>query len=102
LTQENNYAQGSGFNPQIFVSFFNEISTENKTMLRTYVSFVNELATEKRNYACRLFLIIISKRITLWKDTMSRDKTQSWIPRDIHWIEEESSGRNTCRGSFQG
>jgi hypothetical protein len=47
LTQEKNYAQGSGFDPQIFVSFFNELTTEKKTMLMTSVSFFNELATEK-------------------------------------------------------
>jgi hypothetical protein len=46
LTQEKNYAQG--FNPQIFVSFFNELATERKTMLKTLVSFFNELATEKK------------------------------------------------------
>jgi hypothetical protein len=83
-----------------FVSFFNELATEKrKTMLVTSVSFFNELATEKRNYARRLFLIMASKRITLWKDTMSRDKTWSWLPRDLHWMEENHSGRNTCRGS---
>jgi hypothetical protein len=51
LTQESNYAQGSRFNPQIVVSFFNELDTEKKTMLKTSISFFNELATEKRNYA---------------------------------------------------
>jgi hypothetical protein len=56
LTQEKNYAQGSGFNPQISVSFFNELATERKTMLMTSVSFFNELATEKRNYAHDFFL----------------------------------------------
>jgi hypothetical protein len=70
-----------------------------KTMLIASVSFFNELSTEKRNYARRLFLIMASKRIMLWKDTMSRDKTRSWLPRDLHWMEEECSGRNTCRGS---
>jgi hypothetical protein len=48
LTQEKNYAQGSGFNPQISVSFFNELATERKTMLMASVSFFNELATEKK------------------------------------------------------
>jgi hypothetical protein len=48
------------------------------------VSFFNELATEKRNYARGCFLIMASKRIMLWKDTMSRDKTRSWLPRDLH------------------
>jgi hypothetical protein len=44
------------------VSFFNELSTERKTMLVAFVSFFNELATEKRNYA-RDCLIMTSKRI---------------------------------------
>jgi hypothetical protein len=52
-------------------------------MLRASVSFFNELATEKRNYAHGLCLIMASKRITLWKDTMSRDKTRSWPPGDL-------------------
>jgi hypothetical protein len=50
-TQEKNYAQGSRFDPQIVVSFFNELATERKTMLKAFVSFFNELAIEKRNYA---------------------------------------------------
>jgi hypothetical protein len=53
-------------------------------MLVTSVSFFNDLAIEKRNYAHGLSLIMASKSITLWKDTMSRDKTQSWLPRDLH------------------
>jgi hypothetical protein len=52
LTQEKNYAQGSRFDPRIAISFFNELATEKKTMLKTSVSFFNELAIEKRNYAC--------------------------------------------------
>jgi hypothetical protein len=71
-------------------------------MLVTSVSFFNELATEKRNYARGLSLIMASKRIMLWKDTMSRDKTRSWLPRDLHWMEENHSGRNTCRGLATG
>jgi hypothetical protein len=102
LTQEKNYAQGSGFDPQIVVSFFNELATEKRTMLVTSISFFNELATEKRNYAHRLDLIMASKRIMLWKDTMSRDKTRSWIRRDLRWMEDNHSGRNTCRGLRQG
>ena len=51
LTEENNYAQGSGFDPQIVVSFFNELDTKKKTMLKASVSFFNELAIEKRNNA---------------------------------------------------
>jgi hypothetical protein len=31
-----------------------------------------------------------SKRIMLWKDTMSRDKNRSWLPRDIHLMEENT------------
>jgi hypothetical protein len=51
LTQEKNDAEGSRFNPQIVVSFFKELATERKTMLKTSVSFFNELSTEKKNYA---------------------------------------------------
>jgi hypothetical protein len=51
LTHEKKYAQGSRFNPQIVVSFFNDLATEKKTMLKAFVSFFNELATEKRNNA---------------------------------------------------
>jgi hypothetical protein len=65
LTQENNYAQGSRFDPQIVVSFFNELSTEKKTMLKASIAFFNELATEERNYALDCFLIMASKRIML-------------------------------------
>jgi hypothetical protein len=64
LTQEKNYAQNFGFDPQIVVSFFNEIATERKTMLKASISFFNDLTIEKRNYA-RGFLIMASKRITL-------------------------------------
>jgi hypothetical protein len=84
LDTKKNYAQGSGFNPQIFASFFNEIATEKKNMLKAYVSFFNEIATKNKNCARGLSLIMASKRITLWQDTMSRDKTRSWLPRDIH------------------
>jgi hypothetical protein len=75
LTQEKNYAQGSRLNPRIYVSLFNELSTERKTMLvafvsffnelsierktilMNFVSFFNELATERKNYAHDLYLI---------------------------------------------
>jgi hypothetical protein len=57
LTQKNNYAQVCRFNPQIVVSFFNELATKRKTMLKDFVSFFNELATEKRNYARDLCFI---------------------------------------------
>jgi hypothetical protein len=82
-----------------FVSFLYELATERKTMLVTNVSFFNELATKKKNYARGCFLIMASKRIMLWKGTMSRDKTRSWLPRDLHQMEENHYGRNTCRGS---
>jgi hypothetical protein len=58
------------------------------------VSFFNELSTEKRNYARDLFFFndcMASKRIMLWKDTMSRDKTRSWLPRDLRRMEENHS-----------
>jgi hypothetical protein len=86
------------FSPQISVSFFNELATERKNMLIAYVSFFNELSIEKINDARRFFLIMVSKIIMLWKETMSRDKTRSWLPRDLHWMEEQCSGRNTYRG----
>jgi hypothetical protein len=41
-----NYAQESRFNPQTFVSFFNELDIETRTMLVTSVSFFNEVSTE--------------------------------------------------------
>jgi hypothetical protein len=63
------------------------------------VSFFNELAIEKGNYARDFFLIMASKRIILWKDTMLRDKTWSWLLRDLRRMEDNHSGRNTCRGS---
>jgi len=50
----------------------------------TSISFFNEISTKKRNYAHGPSLIMASRRITLWKDTMSREKTRSWLPRDIH------------------
>jgi hypothetical protein len=43
-----------------------------------------------------LFLIMASKRTMLWKDTMSRDKTRSWLPR------EQCSGRKSCQGTKLG
>jgi hypothetical protein len=70
-----------------------------ETMLMTSVSFFNELATKKRNYARGFVQIMDSKRIMLWKGTMSMDKTQSWLPRDLHWMEDNHSRRNTCRNS---
>jgi hypothetical protein len=80
------------------VSFFNEL--EIKKSCSTLVSFFNEL--EIRKSCSTLFLIMASKRTILWKDTMSRDKTQSWLPIDLHLMEETHSRRNTCRGSREG
>jgi hypothetical protein len=68
-------------------------------MLRASISFFNELAIEKRNYAHGFIQIMACKRITLYKDTMSRDKTRSWLPRDLRWMEDNHSRRNACRGS---
>jgi hypothetical protein len=102
------------------ISFFNELDIEKElcsgplfhflmsfpqrreTMLVTSVSFFKDLSTEKRNYAHGFFLIMASKRIILWKDSMSRDKTQSWIPRDLRLMEDNHSGKNTCRAPRQG
>jgi hypothetical protein len=67
-------------------------------MLVASISFFNELSIEKRNYARGCFFIMASERIMLWKGTMSRDKTRSWLPRDLHRMEDNHSGRNTCRG----
>jgi hypothetical protein len=53
-------------------------------MLKTFVSFFNELSIEKKKYAQNLSLIMDSKRTMLWKEYMSRDKRQPWIPRDLH------------------
>jgi hypothetical protein len=48
LTQDQNYARDSRYNPQTSVSFFNELDTEIRTMLVTSVSFFNEVATETK------------------------------------------------------
>jgi hypothetical protein len=48
LTQDQNYARESRYNPQTFVAFFNELDTKKRTMLVTSVSFFNEVATEKQ------------------------------------------------------
>jgi hypothetical protein len=66
-------------------------------MLKASVSFFNELATEKRNYA-RGFIRIMASKIMLGKGTMSMDKTWSWPPGDLHWMEDNHLRRNTCRG----
>jgi hypothetical protein len=80
--EKKNYARSSRFNPHIYVSFLNELAIEMKTMLTAFVSFFNELATKKKNYAHGFFFIMASKRKMLWKEYMSRDKRQSWLPRD--------------------
>jgi hypothetical protein len=81
---------------RLLFHFLMSLPQRKETMLVTSVSFFNELATERRNYACGFFLIMASKRMILWKDIMSRDKTWSWIPRDIRWMEDNHSRRNTC------
>jgi preprotein translocase subunit SecE len=83
------------------VSFFNEVVAETKkTILETSISFFNEVAAEtKKTILESLYLIMDSKRTMLQNDTMSRDKTQSWLPRGLHWKEETHSGRTPCRGS---
>jgi hypothetical protein len=98
------------------ISFFNELDIETRTMLMLEVakrrkktilfSFFNEVAWFQRqkimlkNFLISsetyLFLIMDSKRTMLWNDTMSRDKTQSWLPRGLHWKEETHSGRTPC------
>jgi hypothetical protein len=103
-----------------FVSFFNEVSTETqknyprkwfhflmslkseKLCSKTSVSFFNEVASETQKLSSELFLIMDSKRTMLWNDTMSRDKTRSWLPRGLHWKEETHSGRTPCRGFTTG
>jgi hypothetical protein len=81
-TEKRNYARNLSF------IFLTSLPQRRETMLVAFVSFFNELATEKRNYACNLFLIMASKRIILWKENMSRDKTRSWLPRNLHWMED--------------
>jgi hypothetical protein len=61
LTQEKNYAQGSGFDPQIVVSFFNELATERKTMFKDSISFF--MSFPKR------------------RETMLMVLSGSWLPR---------------------
>jgi hypothetical protein len=68
-------------------------------MLRASVSFFNELDTKKRNYSRGFIQIMASKRIMFWKGSMSKDKTWSWPPGYLHWMEDNHSRRNTCRGS---
>jgi hypothetical protein len=83
LTRDKNYAQGSRFNPQIIVSFFNELAIEKKTMLKASVSFFNELSTEKRNYARELCFI--------FEQACHREeKLCSWFRLD-HDFQEDNS-----------
>jgi hypothetical protein len=107
------------------VSFFNEVATETKNYPHRWFHFLTSLKLEKtmqrckelsskplfhfltrlpqrsKNYPRNLFLIMDSKRTMLWNDTMSRDKTWSWLPRGLHWKEETHSGRTPCQGSQQ-
>jgi hypothetical protein len=80
----------SGSIPRFLFHFLMTLLQRIKTMLKAYVIFFNEFATKKRNYAHSFFLIMASKRIMVWQETMSRDKNRSWIPRDFHWMEESS------------
>jgi hypothetical protein len=56
------------------VSFFNELSTEKKTMPVTSISFFNEIATEKRNYA-HDFCFIFLTSLTQIRETMLMDSS---------------------------
>ena len=51
---------------------------------QTFVSFFNEIDTEMGTMLVAIILIMASKRIILWKEYMSRDKPQSWLPIYIH------------------
>jgi hypothetical protein len=75
------------------VSFFYELEIRNPCSKME--SFFNELEI-KKTCSRMVLLIMTSKRMVLWKDTMSRDKTWSWTPRDLHLMEETHFGRNTC------
>jgi hypothetical protein len=96
-----NYPRKSRFNPQTSVSFFNEVAAETqKLSSKPLFHFLTRLPQRRKNYPRKtLFLIMDSKRTMLWNDTMSRDKTQSWLPRGLHWKEETHSGRTPCRES---
>jgi hypothetical protein len=62
LTQEKNYAQGSGVQSPGF-SFFNELDTEKKKAMlnpQISVSFFNELATERKTMLMTLFHFLTS------------------------------------------
>jgi hypothetical protein len=50
---------------KLLFHFLTSLLQRREIVLVTSVSFFNEIATEKRNYARRLFLIMVSKRITL-------------------------------------
>jgi hypothetical protein len=79
------------------VSLFNEIEIKNHAQ-RPLFHFFNEVASETQKLSSKpLSLIMDSKRTMLWNDTMSRDKTRSWLPRGLHWKEETHSGRTPCR-----
>jgi hypothetical protein len=82
------------------VSFFNEFEIR-KPCSKTFVSFFNEVASEMKKTILEVFLIMDSKRIMLRKETISREKTRSWLLRGLHLMEETHSGRTPCRGSRQ-
>jgi hypothetical protein len=75
------------------VSFFNELEIR-KPCSKT-VSLFNGLQMIKP-FSKLLFLIMASKRKIIWKDTMSRDKTRSWLPINLELTDETHFGRNTC------
>jgi hypothetical protein len=53
-------------------------------MLVAYVSFFNELSIENKKYSHSFSLIMASKRTLLWNKYMSKDKHQPWLPGDLH------------------
>jgi hypothetical protein len=81
-------------------SFFNELEIK-KPCSKTSVSFFNEVSSEMQKLSSEVFLIMDSKRTMLRKETMSREKTRSWLPRGLHLKEETHSRRTPCRGSRQ-
>jgi hypothetical protein len=82
------------------VSFLNELQIR-KSCSKTSVSFFNEVASEIKKNILGVFLSMDTKRTMLRKETMSRDKTWSWLPRGFHWKEETHFGRTPCRRSRQ-
>jgi hypothetical protein len=93
--------------PRPLFHFLTRFHRDAKTILenpgsipRPLFHFLTRLPQRHKNYPRKtLFLIMDSKRTMLQNDTMSRDKTRSWLPRGLHWKEETHSGRTPCRGS---